>query len=230
MKIAVLNYSGNVGKTTLARDLLHFYLQEHELVTIESINSDGKEKVVIRGDDGDKIYTELLVTDNLILDIGSSNLESYLKNSEKESEFISSIDLFIIPVTAEKKQQVDTLKTVKDIFALGASQNIEIIFNQVDDNMNIEETFSDLASSLKKLDVKVNYENSIFRHDLYSRGHQLSELISNEDYRELMNEAKRNGDNELAREYAAKFIRQKKINALTECYSKIFTNIMDGRL
>lgn len=103
MKIAVLNYSGNVGKTTLARDLLHFYLQDHELVTIESINSDGKEKVVIRGDDGDKIYTELLVTDNLILDIGSSNLESYLKNSEKESEFISSIDLFIIPVTAEKK-------------------------------------------------------------------------------------------------------------------------------
>lgn len=226
MKIAVLNYSGNVGKTSLARDLLHFNLQDHDLLSVESVNSDGKEKIIIRGDDGDKIYTELLVTDKLILDIGSSNLESYLKNSEKESEFISSIDLFVVPVTPEKKQQVDTLKTVRDIFALGASQNIEIIFNQVSDNQDVKEVFSDLVSSLKKLDVKTNFENSIFRHDLYSRGHQLSELISNEDYRELMEEAKRSGSNDLAREYATKFIRQKKVNALNECYKKIFSNII----
>lgn len=226
MKIAVLNYSGNVGKTTLARDLLHLNMQDHELITIESVNSDGREQMIIRGDDGDKIYTELLITDNLILDIGSSNLENYLKNSEKESEFISGIDLFIVPVTPEKKQQADTLKTVRDIFALGASQNIEIIFNQVADNQDVKEIFSDLVSSLKKLDVKTNFENSIFRHDLYSRGHQLSELISNENYRELMEEAKRNGNNDLAREYASKFIRQKKINSLRDCYKKIFSNII----
>lgn len=103
MKIAVLNYSGNVGKTTLSRDMLYYNLQNYDLVTIESVNSDGKEKVIIRGEDGDKIYTELLVTDDLILDIGSSNLENYLKNSEIENELISSIDLFVIPVTAEKK-------------------------------------------------------------------------------------------------------------------------------
>lgn len=226
MKIAVMNYSGNVGKTSLSRDLLHFNLQDHDLLSVESVNSDGKEKMIIRGDDGDKIYTELLVTDKLILDIGSSNLESYLKNSEKESEFISSIDLFVVPVTPEKKQQVDTLKTVRDIFALGASQNIEIIFNQVADNQDVKEVFSDLVSSLKKLDVKTNFENSIFRHDLYSRGHQLSELISNENYRELMEEAKRSGNNDLAREYASKFIRQKKINSLLDCYKKIFSNII----
>lgn len=230
MKIAVMNYSGNVGKTTLARDLLHFNLQDHDLLTIESVNSDGKEQMIIRGNDGDKIYTELLVTDNLILDIGSSNLEDYLNNSERESEFISSIDLFIIPVTPEKKQQADTLKTIRDIIELGASRNIEIIFNQVNDDYEVKEVFSDLISSLDKMSIKVNVENYIFRHDLYSRGQQLSELINDEDYRLLMEEAKKIGDDINARKFALKYIQQKKVNALNDCYTKIFNNITKGIL
>lgn len=226
MKIAVLNYSGNVGKTTLSRDMLYYNLQNYDLVTIESVNSDGKEKVIIRGEDGDKIYTELLVTDDLILDIGSSNLENYLKNSEIENELISSIDLFVIPVTAEKKQQADTLKTVRDIVALGASNNIAIVFNQIDDKTDVEEVFSDLISALIKLKVNVNPENTIFRHDLYSRGQELSEMITDDDFKTLILEAKQAGDNKLAREYADHYIRQTKVNRLIKVYSNIFDNLM----
>lgn len=226
MKIAVLNYSGNVGKTTLSRDMLYYNLQNYDLVTIESVNSDGKEKVIIRGEDGDKIYTELLVTDDLILDIGSSNLENYLKNSEIENELISSIDLFVIPVTAEKKQQADTLKTVRDIVALGASNNIAIVFNQIDDKTDVEEVFSNLISALIKLKVNVNPENTIFRHDLYSRGQELSEMITDDDFKTLILEAKQAGDNKLAREYADHHIRQTKVNRLIKVYSNIFDNLM----
>lgn len=227
MKIAVLNYSGNVGKTTLARDMLYYNLQDYDLVTIESVNSDGKEKVVIRGEDGDKIYTELLVTDDLILDIGSSNLESYLKNSEVETELISSIDLFVLPVTPEKKQQADTLKTVHDIVALGASNNIAVVFNAIDDKTDVEEVFSDLISALKKLKVNANPANVIFRHDLYSRGQQLSEMFTDDDYKALILEAKQSGDDDLAREYAIKHVQQKKVHRLAETYARVFENLME---
>lgn len=226
MKIAVLNYSGNVGKTTIARDLLHYNLQDYDLVTIESINSDGKEHMIIRGDDRDKIYTEILVNDDLILDIGSSNLESYLKSSEKEEDFIDAIDMFVIPVTPQKKQQADTIKTVRDVYSLGAS-NIHVIFNQVAEDSEVSVIFSDLISALNKLEIKVNEDNFIFQHNLYSRGHQLSELIDNEDYLSLMKEAKSIGENQLSREYAQKFIHQKKVNSLHDAYRKIFNRIME---
>lgn len=103
MRIAVLNYSGNVGKTTISRDLLKYRMPDHQIVTVESVNSDGKETLVICGDKGDDIYTEMLLNDNIILDIGSSNLESFIHSTEQEREIMNNIDLFIIPITGEKK-------------------------------------------------------------------------------------------------------------------------------
>ena len=40
MKIAVINFSGNVGKTTVARHLLLPRIEGAELITVESINAD----------------------------------------------------------------------------------------------------------------------------------------------------------------------------------------------
>ena len=40
MKIAVINFSGNVGKTTIARHLLLPRIPGAELITVESVNAD----------------------------------------------------------------------------------------------------------------------------------------------------------------------------------------------
>lgn len=40
MKIAVINFSGNVGKTTVARHLLLPRIQGAELISVESVNAD----------------------------------------------------------------------------------------------------------------------------------------------------------------------------------------------
>ena len=40
MKIAVINFSGNVGKSTVARHLLLPRIAGAELIAVESINSD----------------------------------------------------------------------------------------------------------------------------------------------------------------------------------------------
>lgn len=232
MKIALLNYSGNVGKTTLARDLLKFRLQEYELITIESSNADGKEELIIRGEDRDKLYTELLLADDVILDIGSSNLESFFKSSKKESEIISNINIFIVPTTPELKQQQDTIKTIKDLLENNVNANqIHIIANQVvfDTYTTVTDTFSDLIAVTNALNINFNFKYAIERHDLYKNGQILAEMLSEEDYRAKMEEAKTHGDKANARILANKYIRQKKIRKLNEHYQMIFDNVINSR-
>ena len=49
MKLAVINYSGNVGKTTVARHLLAPRIPDCQVVAVESINADDGQPVTIRG-------------------------------------------------------------------------------------------------------------------------------------------------------------------------------------
>ena len=227
MRIAVLNYSGNVGKTTIARDLLKYRMPDYEVITIETVNSDGKESLVIRGQDGDKIYTELLLNEKIILDIGSSNLESFINSSEKEDEILDIIDMFIIPIPTEKKQQADSLKTMQDLLIMGVKpQQIRIVFNQVDDKVNPKDIFANIIAAATKLNIPINLDNLIFRHDLYNEGQSLAEMISTTDYKAKMQEAKEAGQENKAREYAMRYVRQRKLASLNGRYDTIFENIM----
>lgn len=225
MKIAILNYSGNVGKTTIARDIFK-YFTNYEIISIESINTDGKEQTIIKGEEGEKIYTEILLNDDIILDIGSSNLESFLKSNAKEKDIINSIDKFIIPCTSEIKQQSDTIKTFKDLLLIGVkSKKINIILNQVNDNQDEKKVFENLIESCKSVNIKIEPLNIIYHHDLYEYGQTLSEMITDRDYKSELEEAKKT-DKNLARELAEKYIRQRKINQLKEKYEEIFNRIM----
>ena len=49
MKLAVINFSGNVGKTTVARHLLAPRIRGCQFVSVESINADESEPLTIRG-------------------------------------------------------------------------------------------------------------------------------------------------------------------------------------
>ena len=49
MKIAVINFSGNVGKSTIARHLLLPRIAGAELIAVESINSDESQGQALRG-------------------------------------------------------------------------------------------------------------------------------------------------------------------------------------
>jgi len=49
MKLAVINFSGNVGKTTVARHLLAPRIPGCQVVAVESINADEAQPVTIRG-------------------------------------------------------------------------------------------------------------------------------------------------------------------------------------
>ena len=49
MKVAVINFSGNVGKTTVARHLLAPRIAGAELIAVESINADDGQTQAVRG-------------------------------------------------------------------------------------------------------------------------------------------------------------------------------------
>lgn len=228
-KIAILNYSGNVGKTTIARDVFKHRLPDYELISIESVNSDGKETLVIRGDHGDKIYTEILLNDALILDIGSSNLESFFRSGAKEAEILGNIDIFVVPVTPEAKQQHDTVKTVRDLLGMGIPpQKIHVICNQVkEDPLNpVSSVFGKIQSAITQMGVHMDYANAISAHDLYSGGQTLGEMLSDRDYRSEMETAKAQNDNEKARKLAVLYVKQKNLRRLDEHYQHIFDNVL----
>ena len=67
MKIAVINFSGNVGKTTVARHLLAPRIAECQVVAVESINADDGQPVTIRGRQFAQLQEFLQSVDNDVL-------------------------------------------------------------------------------------------------------------------------------------------------------------------
>lgn len=225
MRIAVLNLSGNVGKTTIARDVFSYRLPDYNLITIESINCDGKESTVLRGDASEAIFVELLLEDNLICDVGSSNVENFLISAAKEPELLEHFDLFVIPTTPEKKQQVDTLKTASELVEHGVkASKIKVVFNKVDERKVVDDEFSGLAKGLEKINIKPNYDLTIFQHDLYTGNKTLSELMNDKDkdFKQEMEAAKKKDDKALARKMATAYARQKKVSVLDKAYQEIY--------
>ena len=176
MQIAILNYSGNVGKTTIARDILKNNLDNHSIISIDTINTDGKEEIIIKGEDGDKIYAELLFQDNVILDIGSSNLEIFLKYVSNRKEIFNKISHFIIPTTPISKQINDTVKTIFTLsneFSIPKGKIFVIgnFFDEFDTNS------SESLSAVKELGVKV-INKTIHKHNLYQNNANINDLGS----------------------------------------------------
>ena len=232
MKIALINYSGNVGKTTMARDVFKRRLPGYEIVSVESVNNDGQESVIIRGDDGENLHIEIIYNDGLILDVGSSNLEAFFRSSAKVGEILNKIDLFVLPVTPERKQQQDTIKTIKDLLeAKVAPSKMHIICNQivVDPLKPVEEIFSVLKKATSQYKIGMDFRNVIEKHTLYSSGRNLSEMLSDEDFMAKMQEAKLAGNREEARKYAAKVARQSALRNLDKKYQEIFDRLMNKK-
>ncbi|HFF1376416.1 TPA: transcriptional regulator [Escherichia coli] len=149
MRIAVLNYSGNVGKTTISQHMLLPRLN-YEILRVETLNSDGEGNgQKMAAEDFDKIFNTILNLDDVIIDVGSSNIETF--KSKLTFDFAGShsfIDYFIIPVTPDAKQQIDTIKTIIEFIELGvACEKIKVIFNRVNIKKDIKEQFSTILKS-----------------------------------------------------------------------------------
>ena len=201
MKVAVLNFSGNVGKTTVAVQLLKPRMADAPIYSIESINmgadSDGVDVEKMKGKKFNQLVDELMLIDTAIIDVGASNVEDFLKLMQQSAGSHEEFDLFVVPVVKEQKVQVDTINTIRSLKDIGVDKRrIKIVFNKVDTDDDVEEEFGGIFEEAEsKKSATVNAEATIYANEVFERlkvaGKTLAEITADKtDYRAQLKTAK----------------------------------------
>ena len=147
MKIAVINFSGNVGKTTVARHLLLPRLPGAELVCVESINADEGQGQALRGRQFGELQEYLQTVDSVVVDIGASNVEDLLALMRKYHGSQEDYDYFVVPTVPALKQQQDTIATLVELAQIGVpASRLKIVFNMLEDDTEVTRAFDTLLA------------------------------------------------------------------------------------
>jgi MinD-like ATPase involved in chromosome partitioning or flagellar assembly len=170
MKIAVINFSGNVGKSTVARHLLAPRLDGAEVIAIESINSDDREKSgALRGAQFDELQEQMMMLNNVVVDVGASNVEDFISLMQRYDGSHEDFDRFVVPTVPVTKQQVDTIATLDELRDLGVPpERIRLLFNTVNTKSDLRRAFTRIFDHHERKggfvlnSQAVIYENPIF--------------------------------------------------------------------
>ena len=142
MKIAVINFSGNVGKSTVARHLLVPRLRNAQLIAIESINSDGSQDEAIRGKQFGQLQEAMALMEDAVVDVGASNVEDFINLMTQYKGSHEDFDFFVVPTVSKAKQQRDTISTIEALADIGIpAKKIRLVFNMVEMDEQAEQVF-----------------------------------------------------------------------------------------
>jgi hypothetical protein len=209
MKIAILNFSGSVGKTVAATHLLKPRMPDAVFFAVESINQSATDLGVadveqLQGRHYGDLLEKLILEDDAIIDIGASNIEAFFEAASRYAGAIDEFDLFIIPVTPEQKAWQESLKSVEALAAIGVQpEKIRLLPNRIEKNPvdEIPAIFKYVAKS-KKAWIDANafiYESEIYGYLAHKKISFDTLLSADVDYRAL---AKAEQDEDKAKEYA----------------------------
>jgi hypothetical protein len=229
MKTAVINFSGNVGKTTIARHLLAPRMKGAEIISIESSNADEQEADALRGKDFAHLQQYMLASDDLIVDIGASNVEDLLKLMAKFKGSHEDFDYYLVPCVPDIKQQKDTANTVSQLATMGVpASKIKIILNRVDDSEDPGNQFASLMEfvAVKKvatIELKAHLTNNEIYQRLKQDGRSITALSAdNTDYKKLIAaESEHSKKMVLADKLAVKRLADGVLPELDACYAAL---------
>jgi len=185
VKVAIINFSGNVGKTTVARQLLAPRLRAPAFC-IESLNaSDGDEAGEterMRGREFGDLQEELMLLDSAIVDIGASNVEDVIRLMGQFEGSHEEFDYFVVPTVSERKQQIDTIHTIETLAGLGVPPSrIRLLFNKVEmgDGQAIAERFSALLGfHAAHACFRLRLDAALFRNEIFERLRVLNKSVA----------------------------------------------------
>lgn len=236
MKVAMINFSGNVGKSVIAKNLFLPRIPEAAFVSVETINADEGIGETIKGKQFGNLYKDLLTTDKAIVDIGSSNVEVLLGLMNENVDSHEEFDLFVVPTVSGKKQIKDTIATIEALAALGVEKNrIRLIFNRVDITEDLEETFYQLFAYHNDMNNFVLSSNAcIYMNEVYQDMRQYNTDIetilskSKQEYKAELREARKEGDRE-AIETAKNFVCLRGLSvSAKQNLDEVFEVIVEG--
>jgi hypothetical protein len=218
VKVAVLNFSGNVGKTTVAGHLLKPRMGDAPIFSVESLNvdasADGLEVEKVKGRKFGELVDQLMQLDQAIIDVGASNVEDFFKLMQQYHGSHEEFDFFVVPVVKEKKQQADTINTLRALARLGIPKDkILLLFNKVEVDDSLRDDFGalfGLAEAEKSFTLRpgaVIYANEVFER-LKSVGKSLGNITADEtDYRAKLRETK----DEAEKEFCVRMVALKRL-------------------
>jgi hypothetical protein len=229
MKLAVINFSGNVGKTTVARHLLAPRIPGCQVVAVESINADDGQAVTIRGRQFAELQEFLQSVDNVVIDIGASNVEELLKLMRRYSDSQRDFDGFVVPTVPARKQQQDTAATLTELARIGvAPERLRLVFNQVDDDSPIDRTFATLLAYCETSGVALPRPAAFLSfNEVYAlvagTGQSLAELAADRtDYKaEIARASARSDKLALAQQLAIQRLARGVIPELDACFAAL---------
>ncbi|WP_243787578.1 StbB family protein [Pseudomonas amygdali] len=170
-KVVVINYTGTVGKTTIAANLLWPRMGGAPLYAIESINETaenlGLDVEKLRGNAFRELFKRLMLEDQAIIDVGASNVEDFMANLEEFEEAHEEVDYFVVPVTSGTKEQKETVSMIGSLSSLGIPpEKILILFNRVKKDVKAE--FPIIFAYHQRADAfTLNSECAVFESELF---------------------------------------------------------------
>ena len=229
MKVAVINFSGNVGKTTIARHLLAPRIDGAELIAVESINADEGQGHALRGKQFGELQEYLQTVDNVVVDIGASNVEDLLALMRKYRGSHEDFDYFVIPTVPALKQQQDTIATLTELARLGIpASKLRVVFNQVEDGADVREAFDTVLAFVEQNPIGcASTQCRLGANEIYERvkgtGASLAELARDEtDYKALIARAKDSAAKlALAQKLATRRLASGVVPELDECFAAL---------
>lgn len=104
MIVAVINFSGNVGKTTVTQYLLSSRMNHAKVIPIKSINADEVESKKICDKQYGDLQQCLVTVDDAVVDVGVSNVEDFMALMQQYHGSHAEFDYFVVPTVSALKQ------------------------------------------------------------------------------------------------------------------------------
>jgi hypothetical protein len=229
MKIAVINFSGNVGKSTVARHLLLPRIQGAELIAVESLNADEGQGHALRGRQFGELQEYLQTVASVVVDIGASNVEDLLGQMQRYRGSHEDFDCFVVPTVPALKQQQDTIATLVELNRLGVpASRLKLVFNMIEDGVMVAQAFDPLLAFIKHKPIaEANPNCRMGANEIYARikstKADLGMLASDEtDYKALIVQAKGTADKiALAQKLATRRLASGVVPELDACYAAL---------
>jgi hypothetical protein len=229
MKIAVINFSGTVGKTTVARHLLLPRLPGAELVCVESINADDGQGQALRGRQFGELQEYLQTVDSVVVDIGASNVEDLLALMRKYRGSQEDFDCFVVPTVPALKQQQDTIATLVELEHLGVpASRLKVVFNMVEDGADVARAFDTLLAFVAERPIaQADTRCCLGDNEIYERvkgaGVDIAALARDStDYKALIGKARSTDDKlALAQKLATSRLASGVLPELDACFAAL---------
>ncbi|MGM9484878.1 StbB family protein [Roseateles sp. NT4] len=229
MKVAVINFSGNVGKTTVARHLLLPRIPGAGLISIESINEGEASAQSLRGRQFGALQEYLQAIDSAVVDVGASNVEELLGLMGRYRGSHEDLDHYIVPTVSALKQQKDTIATLVELSRMGVpAQKIGVVFNMVEDGVKVSDAFNPLLTFLAEQPIAIaNTDCRLGSNEVYERlklaGVDVASLLRDDtDYKALIAKAPDSKDKvALARRLATRRLAMGVAPELDACFSAL---------